>query len=119
MDENRYKLPQDNRVDMVAEPAPCLSPSYAIQDVRHHLMDAIYASQDLEKLQACLLILKKLPESKYKSKYRTKSDKELEAELSKFPFWDDIEHPDLNNIDYKQYKHIKSKKTIKAISKWL
>ena len=47
------------------------------------------------------------------------SDEELEAELSKFPSWDEKEHPDLSNVDYRQYRHTKSPRTIKAISKWL
>lgn len=119
MEENRYTLPQDTQVDMVAEPEPCLQSSYAIQEARHHLMDAIYASQDLEKLQTCLVILNRIPKSKYKSRYRTKTDEELEAELSKYPSWDEKEHPDLSNVDYKQYRHRKSARTIKAISKWL
>ena len=119
MEKNRYNLPENESADMVAEPAPCLNTAYAIQDVRHHLIDAIYASQDLEKLQTCLVILNRMPKSKYKSKYRTMSDEELEADLSKFPFWDDMEHPDLSTVDYKLYKHKKNKKTINAISKWL
>ena len=119
MEENRYRLPQNDTMDVVAEPAPYFSASFAIQDVRHHLMDAIYASQDLEKLQTCLVILNRLPKSKYHSKYRTKTDEELDAELSNYPSWDEIEHPDLTTVDYKQYKHKKSSRTIKAISKWL
>lgn len=74
MEENRYRLPQNDTMDMVAE---------------------------------------------YHSKYRTKTDEELEAELSKYPSWDEKEHPDLSAVDYKQYKHKKSPRTIKAISKWL
>jgi hypothetical protein len=48
-----------------------------------------------------------------------KTDAELSAELSQFPSWDETEHPDLSNIDYRQYKHKKSPRTVKAISKWL
>ncbi len=53
------------------------------------------------------------------NRYRTKTDKELAAELSQFPSWDEMEHPGLSNIDYRQYKHKKSPRTIKAVSKWL
>lgn len=43
----------------------------------------------------------------------------LRIDLSKYPSWDDIEHLNLENIDYRQYKHKKSPRTIKAILKWL
>ena len=119
MGKNGYTLPEMDKGDVVAEPAPYLQNSYAIQEVRHHLMDAIYASTDLDKLQTCLVILNRIPKAKNYSKYRTKSDEELEAELSKFPSWDEKEHPDLSNVDYRQYRHTKSPRTIKAISKWL
>lgn len=63
-----------------------------------------------------------MKENKYKlpnCKYRTKTDEELARDLSQFPAWDDTNHPDLSSIDYRQYKHKKSPRTIKAISKWL
>lgn len=62
---------------------------------------------------------KSMEENRYWSKYRTKTDEELAAELSQFPSWDETEHPDLSNVDYRQYKHKKSPKAIKAVSKWL
>ena len=54
-----------------------------------------------------------------RSKYRTKTDAELSAELSQFPSWDEIKHADLSDVDYRHYKHKKSPTTIKSISKWL
>ena len=122
MEENRYKLTEDNAAaDMVAEPTPVVRPSLSVQEMRHCLMDAIYSSKDVDKLYSCLVILKgKTATAKeYRSKYRAKTDAELSAELSQFPSWDETEHPDLSNIDYRQYKHKKSPRTIKAISKWL
>ena len=71
------------------------------------------------KLYTCLVILNGKPAKEYRSKYRTKTDAELSAELSQFPCWDETEHPNLSNVDYRQYKHKKSPRTIKAISKWL
>ena len=62
---------------------------------------------------------KSMEENRYWSKYRTKTDEELAAELSQFPSWDEMEHPALSKVDYRQYKHKKSPKTIKAVSKWL
>ena len=62
---------------------------------------------------------KSMEENRYWSKYRTKTDEELAAELLQFHSWDETEHPDLSNVDYRQYKHKKSPKTIKAVSKWL
>ena len=60
-----------------------------------------------------------MEENRYHSKYRTKTDEELAAELSQFPSWDEKEHSDLTDVDYRKYKHKKSPRTIKAISKWL
>lgn len=107
------------RVDMVSEPAPHARVSIPIQEMRHSLIDAIYSSHDAEKLYSCLVILGQLPKETYRSKYRTKSDAELSAELSQFPSWDEITHADLSDVDYRHYKHKKSTKTIKSISKWL
>ena len=120
MEENRYKITEDNAAaGMVAEPAPVVMPSLTVQEMRHSLMDAIYSSKDIDKLYTCLVILNGKPAKGYRSKYRTKTDAELSAELLQFPSWDEMEHPDLSNIDYRQYKHRKSPRTIKAISKWL
>ena len=122
MEENRYKLTEDNAAaGMVAEPTPVVRPSLSVQEMRHCLMDAIYSSKDVDKLYSCLVILngKSATAKEYRSKYRAKTDAELSAELSQFPSWDETEHPDLSNIDYWQYKHKKSPRTIKAISKWL
>lgn len=60
-----------------------------------------------------------MEENRYWSKYRTKTDEELAAELSQFTSWDETELPDLSKVDYRQYKHKKSPRTIKAVSKWL
>lgn len=122
MEENRYKLTEDNAAaGMVAEPTPVVRSSLSVQEMRHCLMDAIYSSKDVDKLYSCLVILKGKPVTakEYRSKYRAKTDAELSAELSQFLSWDETEHPDLSNIDYRQYKHKKSPRTIKAISKWL
>lgn len=62
---------------------------------------------------------KSMEENRYWSKYRTKTDEELAAELSQFTSWDETELPDLSKVDYRQYKHKKSPRTIKAVSKWL
>ena len=89
------------------------------QEMIHCLMDAIYSSKDVDKLYTCLVILNGKPAKEYRSKYRTKTDAELSAELSQFPCWDETEHPNLSNVDYRQYKLKKSPRTIKAISKRL
>lgn len=120
MEGNRYKITEDNAAaGMVAEPTPTVRSSLSVQEMRHCLMDAIYSSKDIDKLYTCLVILNGKSVNEYRSKYRTKTDAELSAELSPFPSWDEMEHPDLSNIDYRQYKHKKSPRTIKAISKWL
>ena len=120
MEGNRYKITEDNATaGMVAESTPVVRPSLSVQEMRHSLMDAIYSSKDIDKLYTCLVILTGKPVKEYRSKYRAKTDAELSAELSQFPSWDEMEHPDLSNIDYRQYKHKKSPRTIKAISKWL
>ena len=122
MEGNRYKLTEDNAAaGMVAEPTPVVRSSLSVQEMRHCLMDAIYSSKDVDKLYSCLVILKgkSATAKEYRSMYRVKTDAELSAELSQFPSWDETEHPDLSNIDYRQYKHKKSPRTIKAISKWL
>ena len=62
---------------------------------------------------------KSMEENRYWSKYRTKTDEELAAELSQFTSWDETELPDLSKVDYRQYKHKKSPRTIKAVSKCL
>jgi len=107
------------RVGMASELAPHVGVSVPLQEMRHNLIDAIYSSHDVEKLYSCLVILNQLPKEAYRSKYRTKTDAELSAELSQFPSWDEREHADLSDVDYRHYKHKKSPKTIKSISKWL
>lgn len=120
MEEKKYKIPEnDNVADMVAEPMPVTRLSLSVQEMRHNLIDAIYSSKDMDKLYTCLVILNNKSHKEYHSKYRTKTDEELSAELSQFPSWDENEHPDLTHVDYRQYKHKKSPRTIKAISKWL
>lgn len=120
MEENRYKIPEDKAmVGMAAEQTPAVRASLSVQEMRHCLIDAIYSSKDIDKLHTCLVILNSKSNNEYQSKYRTKTDEELAAELSQFPFWDETEHPDLSNVDYRQYKHKKSPKAIKAVSKWL
>ncbi len=119
MEEKKYRMPDNDTVDMVAEPAPAVRHSLSVQEMRHNLMDAIYSSSDIDKLYTCLVILNNKSTKPYRSKYRSKTDEELALELSKYPSWDDLEHPDLANVDYRQYKHKKSPRTIKAISKWL
>ncbi len=120
MEENKYKIPEDyTAADVVAEPMPAMSSALSIRKMRHSLMDAIYSSSDVDKLYTCLVILSDRQKKAYHSKYRTKTDEELSAELAQFPSWDETEHPDLENVDYRQYKHKKSQRTIKAISKWL
>lgn len=48
MEENRYKLTEDNAAaGMVAEPTPVVRPSLSVQEMRHCLMDAIYSSRML------------------------------------------------------------------------
>lgn len=120
MEENRYKIPEDKAmVGIAAEPTPAVRASLSVQEMRHCLIDAIYSSKDIDKLHTCLVILNSKSNNEYQSKYRTKTDEELAAELSQFPSWDETEHPDLSNVDYRQYKHKKSPKVIKAVSKWL
>ena len=120
MEENRYKIPEDKAmVGMAAEQTPAVRVSLSVQEMRHCLIDAIYSSKDIDKLHTCLVILNSKSNNEYQSKYRTKTDEELAAELSQFPSWDETEHPDLSNVDYRQYKHKKSPKAIKAVSKWL
>jgi len=121
MKENKYELPDDSlTANVVAEPAPtAVEHSLSVQKVRHTLIDAIYSSEDVDKLYMCLVILNGKSMKTYQSKYRTKTDEELSAELSQFPSWDEKEHPDLTNVDYRQYKHKKSLRTIKAIYLWL
>ena len=120
MEENRYKIPEDKAmVGMAAEQTPAVRASLSVQEMRHCLIDAIYSSKDIDKLHTCLVILNSKSNNEYQSKYRTKTDEELAAELSQFPFWDETEHPDLSNVDYRQYKHKKSPKAFKAVSKWL
>ena len=120
MEENRYKIPEDKAmVGMAAEQTPAVRASLSVQEMRHCLIDAIYSSKDIDKLHTCLVILNSKSNNEYQSKYRTKTDEELAAELSQFPSWDETEHPDLSNVDYRQYKHKKSPKAIKAVSKWL
>ena len=120
MEENRYKIPEDKAmVGMAAEQTPAVRASLSVQEMRHCLIDAIYSSKDIDKLHTCLVILNSKSNNEYQSKYRTKTDEELAAELSQFPSWDETEHPDLSKIDYRQYKHKKSPRTIKAVSKWL
>ena len=120
MEENRYKIPEDKAmVGMAAEQTPAVRASLSVQEMRHCLIDAIYSSKDIDKLHTCLVILNSKSNNEYQSKYRTKTDEELAAELSQFPSWDETEHPDLSNVDYRQYKHKKSPRTIKAVSKWL
>ena len=119
MEENRYKIPEDKAmVGMAAEQTPAVRASLSVQEMRHCLIDAIYSSKDIDKLHTCLVILNSKSNNEYQSKYRTKTDEELAAELSQFPSWDETEHPDLSNVDYRQYKHKKSPKAIKAVSKW-
>ena len=120
MEENRYKIPEDKAmVGMAAEQTPAVRASLSVQEMRHCLIDAIYSSKDIDKLHTCLVILNSKSNNEYQSKYRTKTDEELAAELSQFPSWDETEHPDLSNVDYRQNKHKKSPKAIKAVSKWL
>ena len=120
MEENRYKIPEDKAmVGMAAEQTPAVRASLSVQEMRHCLIDAIYSSKDIDKLHTCLVILNSKSNNEYQSKYRTKTDEELAAELSQFPSWDESECPDLSNVDYRQYKHKKSPKAIKAVSKWL
>ena len=120
MEENRYKIPEDKAmVGRAAEQTPAVRASLSVQEMRHCLIDAIYSSKDIDKLHTCLVILNSKSNNEYQSKYRTKTDEELAAELSQFPSWDETEHPDLSNVDYRQYKHKKSPKAIKAVSKWL
>ena len=120
MEENRYKIPEDKAMfGMAAEQTPAVRASLSVQEMRHCLIDAIYSSKDIDKLHTCLVILNSKSNNEYQSKYRTKTDEELAAELSQFPSWDETEHPDLSNVDYRQYKHKKSPKAIKAVSKWL
>ena len=120
MEENRYKIPEDKAmVGMAAEQTPAVRASLSVQEMRHCLIDAIYSSKDIDKLHTCLVILNSKSNNEYQSKYRTKTDEELAAELSQFPSWDETEHPDFSNVDYRQYKHKKSPKAIKAVSKWL
>ena len=119
--EKRYELPcsDGKTAGMVAEPAPTAGTFLSVQEMRHHLIDAVNSSKDMEKLYTCLVILNSKSTAGYHSKYRDKTDDELAAELSQFPSWDEIEHPDLSCVDYRRYKHRKSGKTIKTISKWL
>ena len=75
---------------MVAEPTPTVRPSQSVQEMRHCLMDAKYSSKDIDKLYTCLVILNGKPAKEYRSKYCTKTDAELSAELSQFPCWDEV-----------------------------
>ena len=85
MEGNRYKITEDNAAaGMVAEPTPVVRSPLSVQEMRHCLMDAIYSSKDIDKLYTCLVILNGKPVKEYRSKYRTKTDAELSAELSQF-----------------------------------
>ena len=54
MEENRYKITEDNAAaGMVAEPTPVVRSSLSVQEMRHSLMDAIYSSKDIDKLYTC------------------------------------------------------------------
>ena len=120
MEENRYKIPEDKAmVGIAAEPTPAVRASLSVQEMRPCLIDAIYSSKDIDKLHTCLVILNSKSNNEYQSKYRTKTDAALAADLAQFPSWDAAVHPDLSNVDYRQYKHKKSPKVIKAVSKWL
>ena len=86
MEENRYKIPEDKAmVGMAAEQTPAVRASLSVQEMRHCLIDAIYSSKDIDKLHTCLVILNSKSNNEYQSKYRTKTDEELAAELSQFP----------------------------------
>ncbi len=120
MNNDKYKVPNDGIVvDVVAEAAPAVRSAMSVQEIRHNLMDAISMSSDIDKLNSCLVILNGKSKDVYKSKYRTKTDEELDRELAQFPSWDATNHPDLSSLDYRQYKHRKSQRMIKAMSKWL
>ena len=47
------------------------------------------------------------------------NDTELAAKLSATTDWDDTEHADLSQIDYRKYKPYRSPKVQKTIEKWL
>lgn len=52
-----YKYPEET-AEMLAEPsAMAVLHQRQVQDLRHHVMDAVYASQDTKLLRFCLVLL--------------------------------------------------------------
>lgn len=49
----------------------------------------------------------------------TLSDAELEAELSQFPSWEEVQHTDLSDVDYRKVEKALGGVTIKEPRKWL
>ncbi|MBQ6965592.1 MAG: hypothetical protein IJP82_07900 [Bacteroidaceae bacterium] len=47
------------------------------------------------------------------------SDAELEAELSQFPLWEEVQHTDLSDVDYRKVEKALGGVTIKEPRKWL
>lgn len=62
-----YQVPQDSP-DFVSEPSPsAIMQQREIRQLRHHVMDAVYASDDKKILHFCLVLLRrKSGESKNK-----------------------------------------------------
>ena len=52
-------------------------------------------------------------------KGRSLTDEELEKELEGLPSWDEVEHPDLSDVDYSQVRKALGGRVIKSIEKWL
>lgn len=117
---DKYSLPED-KGGMVSEPAASIH--LAARDLpllRHHVTDAIYASQNPQLLYAIWLrLLQDQKEEASVSKHAELTDEQLESRLSQFPDWEENAHADLSGADYRQYRHRKSPRTIKAVSKWL
>lgn len=116
---DKYCLPED-RGGMVSEPAATIH--LAARDLpilRHHVTDAIYASQNPRLLYTIWLRLLQDQKEQTSGKYAELTDEQLESRLSQFPDWDENAHADLSDVDYRQYRHRKSPRTIKAVSKWL
>ncbi len=47
------------------------------------------------------------------------SDAELEAKLSGLPSWDEVQHPDLSNVDFQEVEKALGRVTAKNVKEWL
>lgn len=95
-----------------------IGPQVSLQDMRQQVATAATKSVDMDKLYLCLMMLSQA-QKPYKSKYRKKTDEELEEELAGLPSLDERDYSYLDNIDYSKYKPVMSPSVAKIIAKWL